>query len=488
LPTAALTSIRKWNLFLVAPPLTPLERRVWELDQAINLRGFHVDRPLVKTVLRMIAEESTALLERCAALTAGKVRSAAQRDAVLEWLEDHGVYLPDLRKKTVEDALADGLADGPAREMLEIRAASSKTSTAKYQAFEFRSRHDSRLRDILKYHTASTGRWGGAGVQPQNFPRGSIKNSVQAAEILRDGDLELVRLLYGNPMEVFSSCLRNMIVAPKGKILDVADYASIEVRVLFWLARHTDGVQAFYDGRPLYEELAANIFGVEASEVLPDQRFLGKQATLGCGYGMGAKKFRATCQALGREVSEDLAEAAVRVYRTTHAPVTALWKNLERAAFAAVENPGKKYTINRTSWFVSKGFLWCELPGKRRLAYYRPEVVWEESHWGKRPTLYHWGVDALPRKWARQKTYGGKLTENVVQAIARDLMAEAMLRIEDAGPWEIVLSVHDELIAERDLKSDGSLDRFCELMETLPAWAEGCPIAVEGWSGARYHK
>lgn len=477
------------ELFLRTPPLTPTERKVWELDQKINLRGFLVDRPLVKHALKMIETETARLNKETEIGTMGIITSANQRDSMLEWLRTDGVFLPNLQKKTVDDAISTGLVTGTAKTLLQFRQAVSKTSTAKYQAFEQRSRCDGRLRDILVYHTASTGRWGGAGVQPQNFPRGSVKDTVLASEIIAMGDLELVRMLYGEPMEVLSSCLRGMIVAPPGKVLDVADYAAIEARVLFWVAKHEGGMQAFRDGRKMYEELATKIFGVPITSVSSKQRFVGKQATLGCGYSMGADKFQATCLALGQEISPELADTAVKAYREAHAPVVQLWNNFNRAAIAAVENPGKKYTINRVTWYVGGKFLWCVLPSGRRLAYYGPSVKWIETPWrgGKRLTLFHYGVDPLSRKWVESKTYGGKLTENVVQAISRDLMAEAMLRIEATGIWELVLSVHDELIAER-LKDEGSNKEFCQLMADLPEWAAECPVKVEGWSGVRYKK
>lgn len=477
------------GLFLKCPPLSETERKVWVLDQTINLRGFLVDRPLVENILTMIEDESKILNQETTDLSYGTLESANQRGGVLAWLEAEGVFLGDLRKKTVEDALNEGLVDNDAKRMLEIRLAISKTSTAKYQAFELRSRHDSRLRDILLYWAASTGRWGGMGVQPQNFPRGSIKNTIQAADILREGDLELVRLIYGDPMSVFSSCLRNMIVAPEGKTLDVSDYAAIETRVLFWVARHETGMQAFFDGRDLYKEQAAEIFGVPVEEVNTFQRFVGKGVILGCGYSMGGKKFAGSCKSQGQEIDQELADAAVKSYRTIHAPVVKLWDNIGRAAIAAVQNPGKKYTINRTQWYVQDKFLFCVLPSGRKLAYYGPTVLYDKTPWGdKRPCLYHWGVNAMTKRWEIQKTYGGRLVENVVQAIARDLMAEAMLRIEERGPWKIVLSVHDELIAERDLKLGGSIEEFNQLMATLPAWAEGCPVKVEGYTGTRYRK
>lgn len=487
------------ELFLKLPPLSDKERAIWELDQKINLRGFLVDRPLVKTILSLIEKESAKLNADTDELTFGKVLSATQRDGVLNWLSIEGITLENLTKKTVEDALKFGDVQGDARRMLELRLAISKTSTAKYQAFELRSRHDSRLRDILLFSAASTRRWGGMGVQPQNFPRGSIKDTVQASSILREGDLELIRLIYGEPMNVFSSCLRNMIIAPKGKVLDVADYAAIETRVLFWFARHEEGLKAFREERDLYCEMAGYIFresdediraGYKAGDVQAAlKRFVGKGVILGCGYNMGGEKFKKSCSLQGQEIEQDLADQAVATYRNIHAPVVKLWKNIELAAIAAVKNPGKKYTINRTSWYVRNGFLFCDLPSGGRLAYYGPTVRYRPTPWGEtKPALYHWGTNTVTKQWEEQGTYGGKLVENVVQATSRDIMAEAMLRIEACGPWEIVLSVHDELLAERDLLKNGSNKEFISLMAEVPDWAEGCPIKVEGWEGTVYRK
>lgn len=478
------------ELFLRCPPLTDLEREVWLLDQKINLRGFKVDRKLVSTVLKMIDEEVKVINHKTSALTCGRISSATKRNQVLKWLRDDGMDLKDLRAKSVKDSLASGMLSLTQRQMLGLRQAISKTSTAKYEAFDLRSAHDGQLRDNLLYWAASTGRWGGRGVQPQNFPRGSIKDIDTACEVLGSGDLEYVRLLYGSPMEVFSSCLRGMIIPSEGHVLDVADYAGIEARVLFWVARHEEGVKAFVEGRDLYRELAAIIFNIDHIENVTDaQRFVGKQALLGCGYNMGWKKFMSTCENLGRVVSEETAKLAVNAYRGTHVPVVQLWDKIQRAAMAAIQKPGTKYTVNRTKWWVEDGFLWCELPSKRRLAYYKPQIKKVKTEWGEmRPTIFHMGINSLSKKWELQKTYGGKLVENVVQGISRDFMAEAMLRIEDAGPWKIVLSVHDELVAERRIKSNCSNEHFCSFMAKLPAWGEGCPIKVEGWSAGRYKK
>lgn len=478
------------ELFLTLPPLNETERKVWVLDQTINLRGFQVDRKTVQTIQTMVAEEIEALNKETKELTFGAVSSTTEVAAVGRWLESQGLFLEDLTAPTVESALQTGLATGDARRMLEIRQAVAKTSISKFSAFEKRSRFDGRLRDNLIYHGASPGRWAGSGIQPQNFPKGSIKDSVSAIDkVISKGDLEMVRLIYGEPMNAFSSCLRGMIIAPQGKTLDVGDYGQIEARGVFWLANHEVGLQAYRDGRPMYEELAAEIYGVPLAGVTQEMRFVGKQATLGSGYGMGPVKFRATCQAFGQDVSDDLAERAIKTYRNVHHPVVTLWSNIEKASIAAVQNPGKRYSINHTTWFLRDRFLYCELPSGRRLAYADPTVRYEARWRGseKAPVLYHWGVDSKTKKWVESGTYGGRLTENCCQAVARDIMAEAMLRIESAG-WELVLSVHDELVAERDTFNGKTHEEFLSLMKVVPAWAQGFPIAVAGYSGSRYKK
>lgn len=480
-------------LFLSIPELSEQERKVWLLDQKINLRGFLADRELVGQALLHIEAETKYLNKETRDITLNELISTTQRNGVLGWLQNEGVFLPDLRAKTVRDAISEGLVDGDTKRILQIRQAVSKTSTAKYQAFEMRSRSDGRVRDILVYHTASTGRWGGAGVQPQNFPRGIPGLDTDlASSVLANNDLEFVRLIYGEPMNVLSSCLRSVIISPKERKLFCADYANIEARVLFWAAKHASGLKAF-EKNQIYEEMAAIIFNVPIEKVTKAQRQVGKQALLGCGYGMGWKKFIGTCKNFSIEIDEQIAQAAVSAYRETHYPVVKLWSMYEKAAIAATKNPGKRFTINYTSWWVEKlpylpsvKVLWCKLPSGRKLAYLNAEVKYEPTPWGdRRPVLYHWGVNPLTRKWESSGTYGGRLCENVIQAIARDLMAEAMLRIEDAG-YDIILSVHDEIVAEgngfRDIKG------FENLMAHTPIWAEGCPIAVEGWSGERYHK
>lgn len=480
-------------LFCTIPELNPEERKVWLLDQKINFRGFKADRKMVDKALEMIQVETKNLNKETVGISLGQFISTTQRDGVLQWLQSEGVFLPDLRAKTVRDAISEGLVEGDAKRILQIRQSISKTSNKKYSAFEARSRTDGRVRDILVYHAASTGRWAGSGVQPQNFPRGNIGDTTLAADICTTSDLEFIRLIYGNPMDVFSSCLRSVIVAPKGREFFCADYAAIEARVLFWIAQHTSGLKAFFENRPMYEEMAKVIYNVkDINDVTKEQRQVGKRALLGCGYGMGWKKFIQTCKNFSIEVDENVAQTAVNSYRRVHHPVVNAWQMFERAAIEATLRRGTKFKINRTTWWCEKisnglNFLWCELPSGRRLAYCEPRVKWDLTPWDeRRSVLYHWGVDPLTKKWEEAGTYGGRLTENVVQAVSRDLMASSMLRLENQG-YDIVLTVHDEVLAERD-KDEKAADDFIGLMRRCPPWALGLPVKVEGWKGPRYKK
>jgi DNA polymerase len=466
--------------------LNPNERKIWELDQTINSRGVLVDTKTVDQILSLIDLETGRLKDETEQVAYGYFETTAQTREVLKWLQAEGVDLLNLQKKTVEDVLKENKnLTNDARKILEIRQQYSKTSTKKYIAFKNRaSPADSRVRDLLVYHGAATGRWAGSGLQVQNFPKGKIDQTDEAIKTLQLGDLDLVRTLWGEPMDVFSSCLRGMIIPSPDKKLFVADYAAIEARVLFWIANHYRGLKMFTEGKDLYKDQASVIYRKPVSEITKAERNLGKAAVLGCGYQMGAKKFFDTCVSWGIEVTEALAQTSVEAYRANHKPVTQVWYNLETAAIKCILEK-KKITVNKTTWYYANGFLWCVLPSGRKLAYYGPKVEVTTTSWGeKKLALHHWRVNSLTKKWEYRPNYGGKLTENVVQAISRDLMADAMLRAENKG-YQILMSVHDELIAE---KETGSVIEFENLMSELPAWAAGAPITAEGWTGERYRK
>lgn len=487
------------SLFIGLNLPTPSERNLWLFDQIINFRGIRVDRDLVKKTQILINESKREMTEELRRLTKGAVQTAGQKKVIHAWLKTKGVELPDLKAKTVDDAIKDKWVQGTAKRVLQLCQKLNKTSLKKYTAFIHHTASDGRMRFSLNFNATVHGRWGGAGVQPHNFPRGTLKYKDAegkehdlapfAAELIKKGTtLAMLETLFGDPTEVFVSCLRCMIIPDKGKQLYVSDFAAIEARVLFWLSNHEKGCKAFRDNQKMYEELAMVIFNLKRIEdVLKDQRFVGKQAFLGSGYGMGWKKFQKTCLDFGMVVSDDVAKKAIKAYRELHEPVVKLWNNLERVAIKAVENPGKTYKINNTEWFIEKKFLVCRLPSGRCLYYYGPEVKYQKTPWGdSKPALYHWSVDSKTRKWVFGKTWGGILTQNCVGGISRDLLAAGMKRHEKAG-YEVELTVHDEIIASMML-GKGSVEEFNKLMARLPKWAKGCPVACEGWSGTRYRK
>lgn len=473
------------ELFLACKPLIPPERRLWLLDQKVNWRGFQVDRPLVKKIRVMIAEESERFAREVAEITGDEVRSINQCAAILQWLAKRNVLLPNLQAKTVADAMAARLASGKPLALLQLRAEAAKASTKKYAGLDLRSRGDGRIRDSQVYHGASTGRDTAAGVQVHNFPRGTLKDLDTAAEIILEDktDLDSLRLLYGSPIDVFSNVLKACIVASPGKKLFWGDYSGIEVRVLFWMARHEAGLQAYRDGVDLYIRLATAIYKREITKKDTAERQLGKEGILGGGFGMGFKKFIETCAKKGIEISEEMAKLVIKTYRTEHAPVPKMWSNVEKAAIAAVLNPTKRYSVNRTKWFMDGKFLMCQLPSGRCLAYYGAEVRYERNKFGQRqPKLYHWDVHPKTKKWVLRATWGGVLTENVVQATARDIMMVGKESAEDAG-YEILFTVHDEELTENET---GTLSEFTQLMSKVPEWCPELPIKVEAWTGERY--
>lgn len=476
------------DLFLALPELTPGEREIWIRNQRVNKRGIHVDRQLVTSALKLIAKETTRLNARTRELSNGVLETANQRNAVLEFLQAHGTKLPDLKKKTVEDAIQAKLVEGTSLELLKIRQAISKTSTAKYVGFELRTRTDSRLRDFSFYHGSSTGRETGQGVQINNLTKPTIDDVPFATKVIRTGDHAWSVALLENVMESLASCTRGALIASPGYELFCADYNAIEVRVLFWLADHVHGLTMFRNGEDLYVDQATEIYDLTAAEIDDLMRDLGKRVILGGGFGMGPPKFKTTCAQFGSEISLALAKKAIKAYREKHKPVTLLWSNLERAAIAAARSPGMSYKANKTRWFVEGKFLYCELPSGRRLAYFGPKVRMRKTPWGdQRPELMHWGVDPKTKQWVFSGTYGGRLTENVVQATARDLMVVGQANTDRAG-YTPLHSIYDELLSERE-KGTGSLKEFEGLMVSpMPRWAHGLPLKAKGWVGHRYRK
>lgn len=481
------------GLFQRLPDLPNDEQKVWILDQEINARGVRVDIETVKSAIVLIDEYNAELTAELSQLTEEMVGSADEREKIRTWCALNGLELPTLQKGQIVDVLASDLPSSvtnpeKVRRVLEIRQQLGKTSTAKYAAINEAICSDGRLRDLLMYHGASTGRWAGKGPQPQNLPRNTLIKDVETcAGLIRRRNLEEFRFCYEDPMEALSQMLRAMFIASPGKIMVGGDYAAIEVRVLFWLAGETAGLGMFRKGEDLYVDLAKKIYKVK--EATKAQRELGKRGILGCGYGMGAKKFVVTCKTHANiEIDEPFSEMVIDVYRTTYRSVVEFWYAQEAAAIEAVKK-GTMVTAGKIKWKVANGFLYCRLPSGRCLAYCHPKIEMVETPWkAKKEALTFMQVNPISKKWERDSTYGGALAENITQAVARDLMADAMLRVEEYN-YRVLLTVHDELITEQEyIDGVDATEVFKRLMEQLPAWAEGLPVKVETWKGQRYAK
>lgn len=509
------------------PELPPSERKVWELDLIMNRRGVQIDQELCLKAAtisnRLILDLNTTLHK----LTNGAVDKATRVTALKRYLDTvHGIKVDSLDKVGVTDLLASPNTPPLAKEVINVRRQVGKsTSIAKYEKALEMACADGRVRGSLQYHAAHTGRWGGRLIQPQNMPKGfGEAEQTQAIAWILTGDDALFALAYGDKaMDALSDSLRGIIVAGSQKRLVCGDYNAIEARVLFWLANEQGALAAYRRGDSPYVDLARFIYRNEAitKKTHPKEYDIGKRSILGCGYGMGAEKFRDNVYAetakMGNPtlISPELAERAVKAYRERYNGVIRMWYEVEAAAINAVRNPEKRFSScgGHVLWGMSqdKRFLVCRLPSGRYLWYWKPAVIkgwrifckdencvhWKEMDESKCPTrkeqtmLTYWGEHPKTHQWCQLNTYGGALTENITQAIARDIMVNGMLNCEAAG-YEMELTVHDELIAEVPAGGPASdsmhLKDFMQLMCQLPSWADGCPIAAEGWVGKRYRK
>lgn len=476
--------------------LSPSETEMYLMDQHINEFGFQLDRTGTEVALGVIDKVYGTLNKELIELTDGQVLKATQRARMMSWFNENGLPLEDTQGGTIDNWLKRQDLEAKIRRALELVRALGRSSTAKFVAARNWAAPDTwRIHGGLLYHGAGTGRWSGAGLQPHNFPRGNIKDMDLAWELLDCGEveqaLELIEMLYGDVMEFLSSALRGMIIPTPGRRFMVADYAAIEARVIMWLAEDEEALGVFYRGECIYMTMATEIYGRPITDKVKqaDERQMGKQAVLGLGYQMGAKKFRGTlAEKWGIFIEEEFAQQIVDAYRAKFWRIKKMWWDQEAAAMAATRTPGRVVRCGRIQWCCFDGFLHCRLPSGRLLGYCDPRIVKKPTSWGEmKDTLTYMGVDPYTKKWRRQDTYGGMLVENITQATARDLMAEAMLRCHQEGVYDVILSVHDELIAECDMDK-GSVEDFEAAMAKLPTWAEGCPVAAEGWTGLRYRK
>lgn len=493
--------------------LSEQETQMFLVDQAVNQRGFQLDIAGVRAALAIVDVECVDLNKELTQITEGVVEKATQRDRMKEWFAAQGLFLDNTQKDTI-DAILNGTSGHPShqqiapyvRRALELVKTLGRSSVSKYTKMRDWACPDGRVRGGLLYHGASTGRWSGQGVQPHNFIKGSIKDMEGAWKAIKSGDRQQLITFpnedgepYADVMEVLSYALRGAIIPTPGWQLYVADYAAIEARVVLWLARDMEALKVFERAKScscggsgcnrcdIYLMMATDIYGRPTTKKDKKERGIGKIAILGLGYQMGWSKFQATALKGGVVLEDDFAQEVVNTYREKRYKVKQLWYDQERAAIKAVET-GRPIQSGYIRWLMDDGFLRCELPSGRWLSYPNPELREEYMPWGELKTvLTYETVNQYNRQWQRQKTYGGMLVENITQAVARDLMAEAMLRCEESSVYVPVLSVHDELIAEAPI-GQGDVHEFEQLMAECPPWAAGCPVAAEGWAGLRYKK
>lgn len=458
------------------------ELELFHLTLKMNERGIPVDMELVDSVLSAKAIYEKRLNEEIYDLTGGELSTTNSRPRSLKWLADSGLELASYTKKDIRDALDKDDIKPEVRRFLEIRSELSRTPIKKFDFIKNAVCSDNTIKNNVIYHKATTGRFAGTGFQIQNLPRDTYENPEELIQRFKAGDIA--------DLDVYNAAImliRPAICAHPGKKLVVSDFSSIENRKTAWIAEDWKTLEEFEKGMDQYKSAAADIYDTTYDEVSKDQRQLGKIAVLACGFGGGHKTFRTVCaDSWGINLSEDLAKFIVEGYREKYYKVVQLWYGLYDAAIEALTTKNVT-SFNSIKFRVMADFLYMRLPSGRLIAYFKPELRMVMTPWGQEKlAITHMGTNTYTRKWERLTVIPGRLTENVVQATARDSLTEAMVRIENAG-YEIVGCVHDEIIAHVDVNF-GSIEEFDDLMKIKPHWALDCPVDCEGFSEQRYRK
>lgn len=455
------------------------EHDLYVLDQKINDRGVLVDLQLANEAIKMNNLQTAAAKEQAYSLTGlENPNSVAQ---LKEWLSENGVEIDSLAKKDVK-ALADE-TDGDVQEMLKLRLLMAKTSVKKYEAVARSVCNDNRVRGLLRFYGANrTGRWSGNILQPQNLPQNHLPDLTLARDIVKRGDFELLDMLFGNVPNVLSELIRTVLIPKTNHRFIVADFSAIEARVLSWIAGETWRIDTFRNGGDIYCASASQMFKVpvEKHGVNGHLRQKGKIAELACGYGgsVGALK---SMGALEMGIPEEELQGLINDWRSANGHIVKLWYEVGNSTMKAIR---EKTTVplGRLSFIYKGGILFIHLPSGRRLSYIKPRIG--TNRFGG-DSIEYMGISAS-KKWGVLETFGGKLVENIVQAIARDLLAYALINTANAG-YDIVFHVHDEIICEVP-DGQGSVDELCKIMSKCSDWASGLPLDADGYECEYYRK
>lgn len=477
--------------------LTPNELNLWRQTLIKNNRGIPIDIELVDSVVEVTEEYLEGVVGMIPMITGGAVTTINQRAKILAWAESQGYELPDLTADTVSKSLEDpDINNYPSvKQLLEIRSMIGKSSTKKFLKIQEAICEDNRIRDCLKYHKATTGREGGRLLQPQNLPRAEVPNVEETIAAFKTRDLETVMELHENIMYVASAMIRPSICAEEGKEFTVYDYSSIENRVLCWLAGQEDKLDIIVNGLDIYVDMASSLYGLPYEEIYDgykkgvesysEMRRHGKLTILGCGYGMGDKKFYDDCITKGFNITREESKRTIDVFRSEYDMVKSFWYGLEDAAAEAVAEPGNLKMYNMIGFIVEHNFLFMILPNGKRLAYYNPRLKEVETPWGAyKMAVVQEGMNPYTNKWGDVTITPGRLAENASQAVSREILMEAQLDCEREG-YPIILTVHDELVNEdeRDVSKE-----IKHIMENRCDIYAGLPLNAAGFRERRYRK
>lgn len=474
---------------LEAFPVPEEEEKLWQMDIRMNAFGVKVDTALISGALQ-INDHSTELLENEARAITG-LQNPNSSVQLLDWIHNNGVEMDNLQKVTVTEKLSNDLPND-VRRALEIRQQLGKTSIKKYVAMDTAKGKDDRVRGLTQYYGANrTGRWAGRLVQMQNLPRNYIKTLDYARKLVKDRNYGGIKLLYGNVPDTLSQLIRTAFIPSEGNKFVVADFSAIEARVIAWLAGETWVNDVFATHGKIYEATASQMFHVPIEKIAKGNpeyalRQKGKVATLALGYQGGANALIAM-GALNMGLSEEELPDIVHRWRNANPRIRDLWYAVEEAALLVMQTaqPQAIYNLifNLESDIVyGQNFLTVQLPSGRKLYYPRPFL--KENQFGKL-AIHYYTVGQQTRKWEVTSTYGGKMTENIVQAIARDCLAETLRRI-DAKGLQVVFHVHDEVIIDAPMET--TVGEICDLMAEPIPWAPGLILKGAGFESNYYMK
>ena len=460
-------------------PIRDEEHRLYVLDQIINDRGVLVDSELAEQAVKLNSIQTAVAVEQAYMITGLENPNSVTQ--LKQWLKEKGVEIESLSKKSVK-SLADE-TDGDVSEMLKLRLLMAKTSVKKYEAVIRSVCRDNRVHGMMRFCGANrTGRWSGNILQPQNLPQNHLPDLTLARNIVKDGDFEMLDMMFGNVPNVLSELIRTVLIPKPNHRFIVADFSAIEARVLAWIAGEQWRIDTFKNGGDIYCASASKMFKVpvEKHGVNGELRQKGKISELACGYGgsVGALK---NMGAVEMGVQENELQGLINDWRNANPHIVRFWYEVGNAAMKAIK---EKTTVplGKLVFAYERGILFIRLPSGRRLSYIKPRIG--TNRFGG-DSITYMGINSA-KKWDRLETFGGKLTENIVQGTARDLLANALINAANAG-YDTVFHVHDEIICEVP-NGYGSVDELCKLMCIKPEWADGLPLNADGFECEYYKK